>query len=126
MRITFLPLYFTPLLVILFGIVLFIGIYSFVKVYKLLKLKQIGSKDLIIGLIISVALYGLFKLIYPEEKGTFSMIFVGPFLMIFLPFIVHFVTKNIKKIEFIFKISLLSISYTMIGIVLKMILISIS
>ena len=121
MRITFLPLYFTPLLVIIFGLILIIGIYSFVKVYKLFKLKQIGIIELISGLIISMTLYGLLNFIYPEEKGTFSMIFVGPFLLIFLPLILHFVTKNIKKAQFLSKVSLVAISYSMVGIILKMI-----
>ncbi|MEP3373562.1 MAG: hypothetical protein ABJO28_06175 [Maribacter dokdonensis] len=121
MRIIFLPLYFTPLLVFIFGLVLIVGIYSFVKVYRLFKLKQIGNIELIVGLIISITLYGLLNFIYPEEKETFSIIFVGPFLLIFLPLILHFVTKNIKKEEFLSKVSLVAITYSMVGIVLKMI-----
>ena len=121
MKMTFLPLYFTPLLLIFFGLVLIVGIYAFVKVYWLFKLKQIGTIELIIGLIISITLYGLLNFIYPDEKGTFSMIFVGPFLLIFLPLILHFVTKNIKKAEFLSKVSLVAISYSMVGIILKMI-----
>ena len=120
MQITFLPLYFTPLLVFIFGLVLIVGIYSFVKVYRLFKLKQIGNVELIIGLIISITLYGLLNFIYPEDKWQFSMIFVGPFLLIFLPLIVYFVTKNIKKAEFLSKVILVAISYSMVGIVLKM------
>jgi len=116
----FLPLYFTPLLIFIFGLVLIVGIYSFVKVYKLFKLKQIRNIELIIGLIISLTLYGLLNFIYPEEKGAFSMIFVGPFLLIFLPLILYWVTKNIKKVAFLSKASLLAISYSMVGIVLKM------
>lgn len=125
MMITFLPLYFTPLLLLVFGPSLIIGIYSFIKVNELWKLKQIGSKELISGFIISITLFGLLKLIYQGEKETFSIVFVGPFLMIFLPFIAHIFAKNIKKINIISKISLLAISFTMIGLVLKMILKSI-
>jgi len=123
---TFSPLYFTTLLVFIFGIVLIIGIYSYVKIYELFKLKQLGSKASITGFIISISLYGLYKIIFLEEKGAFIKIILGPFLMIFLPFSVHFVTKNIKKLEFISKILLLAISYTMIGIVLKILLNNIS
>ena len=96
-------------------------LYTSVKVYKLFKLKQIGIIELISGLIISMTLYGLLNFIYPEEKGTFSMIFVGPFLLIFLPLILHFVTKNIKKAQFLSKVSIVAISYSMVGIILKMI-----
>ncbi|MFQ3238321.1 MAG: hypothetical protein ACI9NI_000599 [Olleya marilimosa] len=118
---TFLPLYFAPLLLIIFGLVLIVGIYAFVKSYRLFKLKQIETMELIIGLVTSITLYGLLNFIYPEEKGSFSMIFVGPFLLIFLPLILHFVTKNIKKAEFLSKVFLVAISYSMVGIILKMI-----
>jgi hypothetical protein len=121
MKMTFLPLYFAPLLLIIFGLVLIVGIYAFVKSYRLFKLKQIETMELIIGLVTSITLYGLLNFIYPEEKGSFSMIFVGPFLLIFLPLILHFVTKNIKKAEFLSKVFLVAISYSMVGIILKMI-----
>lgn len=117
----FLPLYFTPLLILIVGLVLMVGIYSFVKVYKLFKFKQIRNIELIIGLIISLILYGLLNFIYPKEKGTFSMIFVGPFLLLFLPMTLYLVTKNIKKVEFLSKGSLIAVSCSMVGIVLKMV-----
>jgi len=126
MIITFLPLYFSPIIIILVGLVFFIGIYSFVKVYKLYKFKQIKNIHLIIGFIISVSLYGILRLIYLENQKSLSIYFVGPLLMIFLPFIVHFTTKNIKKAVFVSKVSLIGISYTMLGIVLKTILNSIN
>ena len=126
MSITFLPLYFAPLLLVLYGLILIIGIDSLIKINKLWKLKQITTKELIIGLIISVTLYGLVKLIYQGEKEAFSMIFVGPFFMIFLPYIIHFVAHSIKKTNYISKIFLIGISFTMVGMVLKVIINSIS
>ena len=121
MAITILPLYFTVPLLIYFGLILAVGIDSLIKVIKHWKLKKIGSRDLIIGLIISLTLYGSLNFIYPKEKGTFSMIFVGPFLLLFLPVTLYLVTKNIKKVEFLSKGSLIAVSCSMVGIVLKMI-----
>lgn len=90
------PLYFTVPLLLYFCGALIIGIIALVKVIKLWKLKKNESKNLIIGIIIFISLFGFLYLIYKGEKERFSLIFVGPFLIVFLPFILSISTKKLK------------------------------
>jgi hypothetical protein len=119
MAITILPLYFTVPLLIYFGVILAIVIDSLVKAIKLWKLKKIGSRDLIIGLIISLTLFGFMYSLYPEEKSSLSIIFVGPLLTIFLPYLLHVVAYNSKKENYVSKFSVIIIVFSMIGVFLR-------
>ena len=93
-----LPLYFAVTGLIYFGLILVIFIDSLIKVIKFWRLKKIKNNDLIIGLIISLVLFGVLYLFYQEEKESLSLIFVGPFLLIFLPFFLH-IAKHKNKTE---------------------------
>lgn len=119
MAITILPLYFTVPLLIYFGLVLIIGIDSLIKVIKFWKLKKIGSRDLIIGLVISLILFGFLYLLYPEEKPSLSIIFVGPLLIVFLPYIIHIATHNSKTENYTSKLSAIIIVFSIVGVFLR-------
>ena len=106
---------------------LIIGIIALVKVIKLLKLKLIKVKDLGIGLIISILLFGLISLVYIIEGKAWGLspAFRIPIFMVFIPFGIHIVlekSKN-KKAEYFSKIFLISIVFSVIlGIIFNEIL----
>ena len=119
MAITILPLYFAVPGLIYFGLILAVGIDSLIKVIKHWKLKKIGSRDLIIGLIISLTLFGFLYLLFPEEKPSFGIILFGPLLVIFLPYLLHVATYNSNKENYASKLSVIIIVFSMIGIFLR-------
>lgn len=121
-----LPLYFSPLILINLVLVLISSIYAFIEVHKLRKLNQVSNKDLIFSFFFSLTLYAILKLIFHGENEELYMILLGPMVVNILPLILHFVTRNMKKIKIISKISLLSIIFTFIGIGLKILLSNIS
>ncbi len=106
---------------------LIIGIIAFVKLIKLLKLKSIKIKEGIIGLIISLTLFGLICLSYIIEGRAWALSppFRIPIFMIFVPFGIHISWekgKN-KKTEYISKLLLISVVFAVIlGIVFNEIL----
>ncbi|PWG04036.1 hypothetical protein [Polaribacter aquimarinus] len=106
---------------------LIIGIIALVKVIKLLKLKLIKVKDLGIGLIISILLFGLISLVYIIEGKAWGLspAFRIPIFMVFIPFGIHIVWEKSKnrKAEYFSKIFLISIVFSVIlGIIFNEIL----
>ena len=114
-----LPLYFAVPGLIYFGLILVIFIDSLIKVIKFWRLKKIKNNDLIIGLIISLVLFGVLYLFYQEEKESLSLIFVGPFLLIFLPFFLHIATHKNKTENHAYKLSAIIIVFSMALIFLR-------
>lgn len=117
-----LPLYFAVPGLIYFGIILAIFIASLIKVVKFWKLKKIKDNDLIIGFIISLVLFGILYLFYNGEKENLSVIFFGPFLLIFLPFCIHIATHKEKTENYAYKLSAIVIVCSMLLVFLKAII----
>lgn len=107
-----LPLYFTPLIIFLLGVTLIIGITVVLRTVKLYKSKSIRKIDLLIGLIISLILYGFLYSLFPGENNDFGRIMFGFLIMLFIPFIIYLIVYNSKKENFISKVLLISIACT--------------
>ncbi|MCF2874409.1 MULTISPECIES: hypothetical protein [unclassified Tenacibaculum] len=95
-----------------------IGLLSLIKSIKLIRLKEITVKELILGLIVSLILFGLITLIYYIEGQAWALspAFRIPIFMIFLPFGIHLLFQKNKNLNLVFlsKILLVSISFTLI------------
>jgi CDP-diglyceride synthetase len=108
-------LYFSGPLLIWAGLILAICIFAIIKVIKLWKLNKIARGDLIIVFIITLTLFGFLYTLYPEEKAFFSIIFIGPLSMVLVPYILHVLTHNKKKENYISKLSVITIVFSIIG-----------
>ena len=95
-----------------------IGIIAFVKSIKLLILKSIRLKELILGLITTLFLFGLISLIYIIEGKAWGLspAFRIPIFMVIIPFAIHIATEKNKnqKVEYISKLLLISVVCTVI------------
>lgn len=94
------------------------GIIAIVKTIKQLRKRQVGLKELLFGLIVSSAIFGLICLSYITEGRAWGLspAFRIPIFMVFIPFIVHISTENVKnsKLAYISKIILISVGMTTI------------
>ena len=120
MMMKLLPLYFAVPMLIYFGLILAVFIDSFIKVVKFWKLKKIKNNDLIIGFIISLVLFGILYLIFRGVKESLSLILVGPFLLIFLPFFLHVAAHRSKTENYVYKISaIIIVSSMLLGFLIR-------
>ncbi len=98
---------------------LIVGIIALVKSIKLVRLKSVGWKELTLGLITSLILFGLMSLIYIIEGKAWGLspAFRIPIFMVFVPFGIHLATEKNqnKNIKYISKVFLLSIIFTLIS-----------
>ncbi len=105
-------------------VTLIVGVIALVKLIKLLKLKSIRLKELFLGLLTTLILFGLISLTYIIQGKAWGLspVFRIPIFMVFIPFIIHLATEKNKKpkIEYISKLLLISVVITVIlGIVFK-------
>ena len=101
---------------------LIVGIMALVKSIKLFRLKSVGLKELTLGLITSLILFGLISLVYIIEGKAWGLspALRIPIFMVFVPFGIHLATEKNQKenMKYLSKIFLLSIVFTLIlGIV---------
>ena len=122
MTMKLLPLYFAVPGLIYLGLILAIFIDSIIKVGKFWKIKKIKNNDLIIGFITSFVLFGILYLIYKGETKSLSLILVGPFLLIFLPYLIHIASHRKKTENYIYKLSAIIIVFSMVLIILRAII----
>lgn len=95
-----------------------LGIIAIVKSINLLKSKIIGLNELILGLFLSLLLYGLTVLTYVLEDRTWalSVAFRLPMIMVYIPFVIYLVSKNNSNYKTVnlSNIFLISIGFTII------------
>lgn len=93
-----------------------IAIVCIIKVIKLFISKQIVFKDIILGLLLSLTLFGLIALSYLIERSAWALstYFRLPIFMMFIPFIIYISNKDSKnpKRKYISKVILVSIGLT--------------
>jgi hypothetical protein len=114
-----LPLYFAVPGLIYIGIILAIIIASVIKVIKFWKLKKIENNDLIIGLIISLFLFGILYFFYKGGTENLNLIFFGPLLLFFLPYCIHIAAHREKKENYVYKLSAIVIVSSMLLVFLR-------
>ena len=92
---------------------LIIGIISLIKIIKLFRKNQIGLKEILLGFMTSLAIFGLICLSYIIEKRAYGLShgFRIPIYMVYIPFVFHILTENgaNSKLKYISKIFLASI-----------------
>lgn len=97
---------------------LVLGIIAVVKTIKQLRKRHVGLKELLLGLIVSSAIFGLICVSYIIEGRAWGLspAFRIPIFMVFIPFVVHVLTEKSKnsKLVYISKIILISIGMTTI------------
>ncbi len=101
-----------PILLIAF----IISIVAIVKIIKLLRSKRIAAKEIVLGLVVSLILFGLIVLSYIIEGRVWGLspAFRLPFFMIFIPFGIYLLIRTSKesKMNYISNIILISIGLT--------------
>jgi hypothetical protein len=101
---------------------LIIGIIALVKSIKLFKLEVISFKEILLGLVTSLILFGLISLVYIIEGKAWGLspAFRIPIFMVLIPFGLHIASEKNKNsvVEYISKLLLISIVFTVfIGII---------
>lgn len=93
-----------------------ISIIAIVVAIKLLINKKIGVKELFLGLLSSLSIFGVILIIYKILGSAWALgpAFVVPTFLIFLPFGFYFFTwiAKIEKLEYFSKIILLSTAFS--------------
>lgn len=97
---------------------LVLGIIAIVKTIKQSRKRLVGLKELILGLIVSSAIFGLICVSYIIEGRAWGLspAFRIPIFMVFIPFVVHVSTEKSKNsnLVYISKIILISVGMTTI------------
>ncbi len=95
-----------------------ISILAIIQTVLLLKNKEINFKEIILGLIISVSIFGLICLSYIIEGSAWGLspAFRIPTFMVFFPFGFYLVTNKSKNQKLKYFATLLLISIGMTGI----------
>lgn len=95
-----------------------ISILAIIQTILLLKNKEINLKEIILGLIISVSIFGLICLSYVIEGSAWGLspAFRIPIFMVFFPFGFYLVTNKSKNQKLKYFATLLLISIAMTGI----------
>ncbi|MDM5262832.1 hypothetical protein PF327_01340 [Sulfurovum sp. XTW-4] len=98
--------------------VLIISVISFIRIFIYILDKQIGLKEILLGMITSVIIFGLISLSYIIEgqASAFSPAFRLPIIMVIIPFIIHTLTEKSKntKLAYFSLVLLASIGVTTI------------
>ena len=98
--------------------VIIIVIISFIRIFVYILSKQIGTKEIVLGLITSLIIFGIICLSYIIQRTAWGLspAFMLPIIMIVLPFIVHTFTEKSKnqKLAYFSLILLTSIGITTI------------
>ena len=93
-----------------------IGVIAIFKSISLIDSKDIGIKEIIYGLLISIILYLLIGLVYLIQGKAWGLspFFRLPLIMIFIPYLIYIGTKENKspKEQYFSKILLVSIGIT--------------
>ncbi len=102
----------SPILAILLIII------SFTRIFVYVLSKQIGLKEIILGLITSLVFFGILCLSYIIEGKAWGLgpVFGLPIIMIITPFIIHYFTEKSKnkKLAYFSLVLLISIGITTI------------
>ena len=114
MKIIFLPLFFSPIFLIYFGAALIIGIIALIKTINLWRFKKIQARDLLFGFIISIT---IFYVLYLTKKEKTGGLLIFPIFMLFIPYALHIIAEIIKRENYISKISLISIAFSIVVII---------
>ncbi len=79
--------------------VLVISVVSFIRIFVYILDKQIGLKEILLGLTTSLIIFGLICLSYVIEGKAWGLspAFRLPIIMVVIPFIVHVLTEKSKK-----------------------------
>ena len=97
---------------------LIISIISFIRIFTYILDKQIGLKEILLGMITSIIIFGLVSLSYIIEGKTWGLspAFRLPIIMVIIPFIIHILTEKSKntKLAYFSLILLTSIGVTTI------------
>ncbi|MGB7401156.1 MAG: hypothetical protein WA916_01140 [Arcobacter sp.] len=107
------------IIIILFSIPsMILIILSLIRIFVYALDKQIGLKEIILGLLTSIILFGIHILSYKIVKAdsSFDSIFRAQIIMIIVPFVIHTFTERSKnkKLTYSSLILLISIGTTVI------------
>lgn len=103
-------------------VALFLAAASASKLITHFKKKNVGIKEILLGLTVSAVLFGLICLSYILEGSAWALspAFRIPIFMVFVPFLMHIVLENSKKPKLIRVSIILLISIvltTILGVV---------
>jgi hypothetical protein len=103
------------ILPLLFG-ALGLWVFAIINSVRLFKNKEITIKEILLGLVISVSIFGLICLSYLSEGKAWvlSPVFRIPIFMVFIPFGFYVVckTSNNQKIKYFATLALISVGLT--------------
>lgn len=93
-----------------------IGLFSLVKLIKLIKSKDIGVKEMLFGLLVSLLIFGLICVSYIVEGQAWALspAFRIPIVMVFIPFLIQMLIERSRHrtLAYISKIVLSSLVIT--------------
>ena len=80
-------------------VALFLAAASISKLITHFKEKNVGIKEIVLGLLVSAVLFGLICLSYILEGSAWALspAFRVPIFMVFIPFVIHVFLENSKK-----------------------------
>ena len=110
------PLFFGPIFLIYFIVILFIGIFGIKKSKELWKLKEIDYKEFVFGPIISLAIFGLIYFIKDGKPEDIDLILELPFYLLIIPFISYLLVQFFASKSFFSKILIVNIAFATISL----------
>ncbi|MBU2907491.1 hypothetical protein KO529_22005 [Arenibacter algicola] len=95
-----------------------IVVIAMINSVRLLNLETIGLIEIGFGLMISLALFGAIIISYLIEGKIWKLspFFRVPIFAVFIPFVIHLVTKDIETLRFDYISNLLLVSIAITGI----------
>jgi hypothetical protein len=99
-------------------VALWVSIIAMIKTVRLLKNKEINSKEIISGLAISVAIFGLMclSILNKKEIWAFSPYFNIPIIMVFFPYAYYLFYRKSTNLKLKYYASIALISTRVTGI----------
>ncbi|TCI85081.1 hypothetical protein [Tenacibaculum sp. M341] len=99
-----------------------LGVFSIVKIIRELKSKKIEVKEILLGGLTSIAIFGAICLSYlcQEKVWVLSHGFIVPIFMFYLPFMLYLIATVIKKNSFnyISKIMMISVGISLVLLII--------
>lgn len=99
-----------------------LGVFSIVKIIRELKSKKIEVKEILLGVLTSIVIFGTICLSYlcQEKVWALSHGFTVPIFMFYLPFMLYLIAVVVKKNSFnyISKIMMISVGTSLVLLII--------
>ncbi len=99
-----------------------LGVFSIVKIIRELKSKKIEVKEILLGVLTSIAIFGAICLSYLFQDKVWGLShgFTVPIFMFYLPFMLYLIAVVIKKNSFYYisKIMMISVGISLVLLII--------